>query len=119
MVSHNYEVVSGNEKAPDPGCFPRSGAFPSVRGGGLEPPPTIRGLAPQASASAYSATRAGDLFPGLSPRATDKTLARGMRSGQNENALFRGELRRLSVTVSPRDNLPSTEGGPDKGLRYR
>ena len=67
---------SGNEKAPNPGCFPRSGAFPSVRGGGLEPPPTIRGLAPQASASAYSATRAGDLLFRLSPRATDKTLAR-------------------------------------------
>ncbi len=33
-----------------------------MREGGLEPPPTIRGLAPQASASAYSATRAGDDF---------------------------------------------------------
>ena len=33
-----------------------AGAF-SVSEGGLEPPPSIRGLAPQASASAYSATR--------------------------------------------------------------
>ncbi len=34
----------------------------NVRGGGLEPPPSIRGLAPQASASAYSATRAHVTF---------------------------------------------------------
>ncbi len=38
-----------------------------VRGGGLEPPPSIRGLAPQASASAYSATRANRLNRSTQP----------------------------------------------------
>lgn len=38
---------------------PRELGAQPVSEGGLEPPPPIRGLAPQASASAYSATRTG------------------------------------------------------------
>jgi hypothetical protein len=46
----------------------------NVSEGGLEPPPPIRGLAPQASASAYSATRTG-CAAALPAAATRNTLA--------------------------------------------
>ena len=46
-------------KDPWPGVItPGQGPFHAVREGGLEPPRPIRALAPQASASTYSATRA-------------------------------------------------------------
>ena len=50
------ERISGDTKNPR---FRRTGDYLCARGD-LNPHPLIRGLAPQASASAYSATRAGD-----------------------------------------------------------
>ena len=51
-------VVGDAEMVSDLDIKTKSETIHPVRGGGLEPPPSIRGLAPQASASAYSATRA-------------------------------------------------------------
>lgn len=51
-----FERISGDAKNPR---FRRTGDYLCARGD-LNPHPLIRGLAPQASASAYSATRAGD-----------------------------------------------------------
>ncbi len=57
LLQRGFVFASNAKKARIRGSEPSSY---SVREGGLEPPRPIRALAPQASASTYSATRAGD-----------------------------------------------------------
>lgn len=77
VLELSHSAVEPGSKPVPGGVRPLTAAFGSgetspscVSEGGLEPPPSIRGLAPQASASAYSATRTRVSRPSLSARVT-------------------------------------------------
>ena len=66
----------------------------------MNPHPLIRGLAPQASASAYSATRAGDLLFLITSSRTWKTLTRLVAVLPNRKEKFLGTIS-IFVGIAP------------------